>query len=805
MLKNWFKVAYRNLIRNKVFSIINISGLAFGMAACILISLYILDELSYDRYHEHADRIYRVSREFLNDDGVTNLHLGQVAPPFGPLLDGDFEGIIEYTVRMLPSGGSLISYEDIHLEQEGVFFAEPALFDIFSFEVLKGDKNTMLTEPNSVVISESFAEIYFKGTDPVGKTMRYDDMLDVKVTGVTKDVPRNSHFHFDCLISFVTVENFFGRENMMGNWGSNNYATYILLKEGYDPKELEGEFPEFLNRHIQSDDSDLKASDWTRLNLWPLESIHLHSHLDTELETNGNITFVIIYGAIALFILLIACINFMNLSTARSLKRSKEVGLRKVVGAHRFNIFNQFIAESVTYSLLAVIVALIIAALVLPYFNNFIEKDLALALLVQPKQLIVFILIVLLSGLIAGSYPAVYLSSFHPVKVIKGSLTDKKSALSFRHLLVVFQFLISIILIIGVGVINDQIEYVKSKELGFERENILVLPTSDEIYDKYELVKSRLLDHPGITKVAMSSRVPSGRLLDSNSTEAEVNGELKSIPFRVADIHVDHDFLNVLGANILAGRNFDDQLASDSVGAYILNATAVREIGWSNAEDAIDREFHYGNTSGRVIGVVQDFHFESLHQEIAPMIFLITSGRRRSVMVKFLDTEKNEVFEFLKEQWATLRPNYPFTYYYVSENFDEQYNSEDRLGKLIQYFSGLAILIAVLGLFGLVSYSTEQRTKEIGIRKVMGASVTDILLLLNTSYLRLVVIAIVISIPVAWWGMTKWLSTFAYHTNVQMVTILVSGIVAFLIATVTVSYRTWRSANTNPAVTLKYE
>jgi putative ABC transport system permease protein len=805
MLKNYFKVAYRNLIRNKVFSIINISGLAFGMAACILISLYILDELSYDRYHEHADRIYRVSREFLNDDGVTNLHLGQVAPPFGPLLDGDFEGIIEYTVRMLPSGGSLISYEDIHLEQEGVFFAEPALFDIFSFEVLKGDKNTMLTEPNSVVISESFAEIYFKGTDPVGKTMRYDDMLDVKVTGVTKDVPRNSHFHFDCLISFVTVENFFGRENMMGNWGSNNYATYILLKEGYDPKELEGEFPEFLNRHIQSDDSDLKASDWTRLNLWPLESIHLHSHLDTELETNGNITFVIIYGAIALFILLIACINFMNLSTARSLKRSKEVGLRKVVGAHRFNIFNQFIAESVTYSLLAVIVALIIAALVLPYFNNFIEKDLALALLVQPKQLIVFILIVLLSGLIAGSYPAVYLSSFHPVKVIKGSLTDKKSALSFRHLLVVFQFLISIILIIGVGVINDQIEYVKSKELGFERENILVLPTSDEIYDKYELVKSRLLDHPGITKVAMSSRVPSGRLLDSNSTEAEVNGELKSIPFRVADIHVDHDFLNVLGANILAGRDFDDQLASDSVGAYILNATAVREIGWSNAEDAIDREFHYGNTSGRVIGVVQDFHFESLHQEIAPMIFLITSGRRRSVMVKFLDTEKNEVFEFLKEQWATLRPNYPFTYYYVSENFDEQYNSEDRLGKLIQYFSGLAILIAVLGLFGLVSYSTEQRTKEIGIRKVMGASVTDILLLLNTSYLRLVVIAIVISIPVAWWGMTKWLSTFAYHTNVQMVTILVSGIVAFLIATVTVSYRTWRSANTNPAVTLKYE
>ncbi len=805
MLLNYFKVAYRNLVRNKVFSFINISGLAFGMAACILISLYILDELSYDRYHENTERIYRISREFLNEDGVTNLHLGQIAPPFGPLIDGDFEGIVEYTVRMLPSGGSLISYEDIHLEQDGVFFAEPTLFDIFSFEVLKGDRSTMLTEPNSVVISESFAEIYFKGVDPIGKTMRYDDMLDVKVTGVTRDVPRNSHFHFDCLISFITVENFFGRENLMSNWGSNNYATYILLKEGYDPDDLEAEFPEFLNRHIHSENSDVKASDWTRLNLWPLASIHLHSHLDTELEPNGNITFVIIYGAIALFILLIACINFMNLSTARSMKRSKEVGLRKVMGAYRFNLISQFISESIVYSFLAVIVALMISALVLPYFNNFVEKDLALTLLLQPRQLLVFILIVLLSGFIAGSYPALFLSSFHPVKVIKGTLSDKKSTLSFRYLLVIFQFLISIVLIIGVGVINDQLEYVKSKELGFDRENILVLPASDEIYNKYELVKSRLLEHPGITKVAMTSRVPSGRLLDSNSTKAEVNGELKPIPFRIADIHVDHDFLNVLGANILAGRNFDEKRASDSVGAYILNATAVREIGWSSAEEAIDREFHYGNTAGRVIGIVEDFHFESLHQEIAPMIFLITSGRRRSVMVKFMETGKNEVFEYLKEEWAALRPNYPFTYYFVSENFDEQYNSEDRLSKLIQYFSGLAILIAVLGLFGLVSYATEQRTKEIGIRKVMGATVTDILLLLNTAFLRLVLVAIVISIPLAWWGMNKWLDTFAYHTNVQIVTLLVSGIVAFLIAVVTVSYRTWRSANTNPAVTLKYE
>ena len=805
MLKNYIKVAYRNLIRNKVFSFINISGLAFGMTACILISLYILDELSYDKYHENAERIYRISREFLNEDGATNLHLGQIAPPFGPLLDGDFEGIIEHSVRMLPSGGSLISYEEIHLEQEGVFFAEPTLFDIFSFDIIQGDRSTMLLEPNSIVVSESFAKIYFKDNDPIGQTLRYDDMLDVKVTGVVKDVPHNSHFHFDCLISFITVENYFGRENLMGNWGSNNYATYILLQEGFDASELEAQFPDFLNRHIQSDNQDIQASDWTRLNLWPLTSIHLHSHLDTELESNGNFTLVLIYAAIAAFILLIACINFMNLSTAQSIKRSKEVGLRKVMGAHRTNLFNQYISESIIYSFLAVAFAWLIVSLVLPYFNNFVGKDLELALLAQPRQFVVFILIVVITGFIAGSYPAIYLSSFHPVKVIKGTVSDKKSTLSFRHILVVFQFMISIVLIIGVGVINDQLRYAKSKALGFEKDNIIVLPTSDNIYNNYEAIKNRLLKHQGISTVAMTSRVPSGRLLDSNSTQAEVDGDLKPISFRVADIHVDHHFFDVLGANLLAGRNFDDRLASDSTGAYILNATAVKEIGWESPESAIDREFHYGNTAGRVIGVVQDFHFESLHQEIAPMIFLITSGRRRSIMVKFNEDQRKEVFDYLKEEWTSLRPNYPFTYYYVSQNFDAQYASEDRLSRLIQYFSGLAIIIAVLGLFGLVSYATEQRTKEIGIRKVMGASVRDIIILLNSGFLRMVLIAFVLSVPLAWWGMNKWLSTFAYHTNIRLITLILSGIVAFLIALITVSYKTWRSASADPAVTLKYE
>ena len=805
MIRNYIKIAYRNLTRNKIFSIINISGLAFGMAACILISLFILDELSYDQYHEKANRIYRVSREFLNEDGATNLHLGQIAPPFGPLLVEDFKGIIEHAVRMLPSEGSLISYEDIHLEQEGVYFAEPALFDIFSFDLVRGDKATALSEPNSIVITKSFAQIYFKEADPIGKTMQYDDILDLKVTGVVKDVPRNSHFHFDCLISFITVENYYGEEYMMGNWGSNNFPTYLLLKEGYDPDALEARFPDFLDRHIQSDNPDVKASNWTRLNLWSLTSIHLHSHLDTELEANGDITIVILYAAIAVFILLIACINFMNLSTARSMTRSKEVGLRKVMGANRTGLFSQFITESVIYSFIALAIGLVMVILVLPYFNNFIGKDLDLAILGHPGRLVLFFLVLLITGLIAGSYPAMYLSAFHPVKVIKGMHKDRREVIPFRHILVIFQFVISIILIIGVGVINDQLKYVRSKELGFDKANIIVLSANDEIYNHYDKVQARLMAHPGISQVSITSRVPSGRLLDSNSTKAEVNGNLKPVPFRVADIHVNHHFFEVLGAHIIAGRDFDDQLASDSTGAYILNATAVREIGWESPEDAIDREFHYGNTAGRVIGVVQDFHFESLHQEIAPMVFLITSGRSRQVMVKFQANNREQVVKYLKTEWAEMRPNYPFSYYFVSENFDEQYASEDRLSQLILYFSGLAIIIAVLGLFGLVSFATEQRTREIGIRKVMGASVKDILLLLNSGFMRLVFIAFVLSVPLAWWGMNKWLDTFAYHTDIRIKTLLLSGFIAFMIALITVSYRTWRSANTNPAVTLKYE
>jgi putative ABC transport system permease protein len=370
---------------------------------------------------------------------------------------------------------------------------------------------------------------------------------------------------------------------------------------------------------------------------------------------------------------------------------------------------------------------------------------------------------------------------------------------------VIFQFVISIVLIIGVGVINDQLAFVKSRDLGFEKDNVIVLPSSTDIYNQYDIIKNRLLEHPDISKVAMSSRVPSDRLLDSNSTQAEVNGNLVPIPFMVADIHVDHHFIDALGINMIAGRNFDDQLASDSTGAYILNARAVREIGWKSPEKAIDKEFHYGNTPGRVIGIVNDFHFESLHQEIAPMIFLITNGRTRNIIVKFSDNREDEVLAFLKEQWTSLRPNYPFTYYFISENFDKQYESEERLSKLINYFSGLAIIIAVMGLFGLASFATEQRTREIGIRKVMGASVKDILILLNSGFLRLVLIAFVFSVPLAWWGMNKWLDTFAYHTTIQVITVFASGIIAFVIALFTVSYWTWRSANMNPAITLKYE
>lgn len=808
MIRNYLKIAVRNILGQKLYSFINIFGLAVGMAATILISLYVQNELSYDQYHEKSDRIYRVSREWLNSDGESSLHLGHVAPPFGPLLQNDFEGIVEEVVRINSGYSPLMSYEDKKFEEDGFFWAEANLFKIFSWKMIDGDPNTALTDPNSIVLTETAAKRYFNSIAVVGKSLTFNNFganVELEITGVIEDSPSNSHFQFSMFASFATLENFFGRESMMQNFGSNNYSTFLLLEEGKTINDLKAGIPDFIDKYLGMNNDGEKASATNKLNFMPLTDIHLHSHLDSEIEANGDIKYVYTYIIIALFILVIACINFMNLSTARSMKRAKEVGVRKVMGAFRSSLIRQFITESVLLALVSAILAVGIVVVIMPWFNNFSGKQLSLTT-VDPMFFGTLMLgVVLVVGLFAGSYPAFYLSSFTPVKVLKGSKLNSHKKVNLRSALVVFQFFISICLIIGVGVIGDQIDYMKSKDLGFKKDNMIVLPSNQGIHDNFQIIKDRLMKQPSIEDVTFSSRVPSGRLLDSQGGQAEVGGQMIDINFRIADIHVDHSYLSTLDIKFLAGRNFDYNLASDSSEAFVLNKAAIEGLGYATVEESIGKKFNYGGRNGYIIGVVDDFHFESLHQTIAPMVFLITNGRARNVIVQVKEGMEEEAAAYLKEEWTTLRPGNPFDYYTIGDRFNDQYVAEEKLSELVSYFSWLTIFVAVLGLFGLSSFSIEQNIKEIGIRKVLGASVASVMFMFTKRFAILVIIGIIIAIPVSYYGMTEWLSGFPYSTSLKPMTFIVGGLSALIFAILTVSYEIIKAAISNPVNSIRNE
>ncbi|MEM9832316.1 MAG: ABC transporter permease [Bacteroidota bacterium] len=807
MIRNYLKIALRNLARYKQMTLINILGLAVGMTACILILLFVQYELSYDRYHENTDRIYRISREFLDPDGTTNLHLGHLAPPFEPRLAEDFSGIIEKSTRLV-NNGMLITYEagDKSIVENGLFFAEPEALDIFSFDFVAGAPENALSLPNAVVLTESTARKYFGDKDPIGKALRLEQQIDLKVTGVIEDVPGNSHFHPTMLASFFLVEQFFGKEYMDTNWGSNNFSTYILLAEGYNPADLEAQFPAFIDKHLPSD-PDVPASQTTALHLWPIADIHLYSQLDTEIEANGDIAYVYIYTIIALFILVIACINFINLTTARATRRAKEVGVRKVMGAEKASLVGQFLSESVLISLFSLALAILLVTLSLPYFTDFVDKQLSFDILGNPFLLILLAGIILTVGIVAGSYPAFYLSAFQPARILRNSRGSQRGNTLLRSGLVVLQFVVSIALVIGVITVERQLDYVKSKPLGFNQENLVVLPVEQTIYERYEELKAQLLSQPGITDVTISSRVPSGRLNDSQGGQVEVNGEMKNLDFRLANIDVDHDFVNSLGIELVAGRNFDINRASDSTEAFIINEAAVRAIGYNSPEEAVDQKINYGRRQGYIIGVTKDFHFESLHQSIAPIIFHLpfSANRVHNLVARVQASAMDETISYLKEQWSYLRPGFPFDYYTIGDRFQGQYDDEDRLGQIVQFFSILAIFIAALGLVGLASYTAEQRAKEVGIRKVLGASVSQLLLLLTTGFSKLILVAFLIACPLAYFVMNYWLDTFAYQDTLSVWTFILAGVAALLVAAITVGSQTIRTATQNPVESLRDE
>jgi putative ABC transport system permease protein len=808
MFKNYFKIVFRNARKHPMYVLINLIGLAIGMAVSILILLYVQFELSYDKYHPDADRIYRVSRAWNNADGRTSLHLGHTAPPFGPLLKSDFPEDVEISARLF-NINPLMKSAGNSFEEERFFFADPEAFELFSWEIVEGEGRSALDEADGIVLSESTAKRYFGNDNAVGKELMADldgQELTFQVRGVMKDMPENSHFHVDFLASMVPVVQFYGGlEPFMSNFGSNNFSTFIKLREGLDYRAFEAKLPALIDRHMGENQAGIPVSKETRLILWPIGDVHLYSNLDSEIEPNGNIDYVYIYLAVAFFILLIACINFMNLSTARSSLRSMEVGLRKVMGADRGLLIKQFLGESFVMTFFSMIVALIVVYLFLPTFADFTERPLSLNFLHHPQYLLPIFGIIVFVGFISGSYPALFLSGFIPAKVLKGAFKAGKVHERFRSVLVIGQFAISVILIVAVLVVVNQLNFMQSKDLGFKKEDIVVLPASARITDNFRIFKDRLENHPGIQAVTVSTRVPSGRLLDSQGGTAEVNGEMSQLTVRIADIQVGHNFLDAYGIPLVAGRDFDFTLASDSTEAFILNETAVKQVGWSSPEDAIGKQFMYAGRRGFVTGVMKDFHFESLHQPIVPIVFYIPQDQMNRVSVKIDADQRDQVMTYLKGEWAEARPDFPFEPIFVDEGFNRQYEAENRVKTIFTFFSVLTIFISVLGLLGLVTFATEQRTREIGIRKVMGAETGNILMLLGKDFLKLVGIGFLIAIPISWFGMTSWLEDFAYKIGVNWTVFLWAGLLAGTIAALTVTSQTIKAAWANPVNSIKNE
>lgn len=812
MLKNYFKIAWRNLVKYKFISFINLFGLSVGLTCCLLILTYIVNELSYDKYNDNADRIYRVSRSFNNQDGIVTLHLGGIAPPFGPLLQNDFPDIQKIT-RILPNGTTPFRYKDKIFNEKNVYFADGNLFSVFNITVTKGNPKTALTDPFSIMLTEETARKYFADDDPINKVIRLNNQFDCKITGVYKDFPTNAHLHPEIMVSFNTLSDpaVYGAENLRTNWGNNAFFTYLLLPKNYPAKNLEAQFPAFLDRnmHERGAPADFKPSKFTHLYLQKLTDIHLRSHLDEEVEENGDITRIYVFGAIALFILLIACINYMNLSTARSALRAKEIGIRKVAGAERKEIIVQFLSESVMIAWLAILLAISLTWLTLPWLKTITGQALNIDIILKGQIVLPLLITPFVVGILSGLYPALFMSSFQPVKVLKGLFKAGGSNISFRKVLVVAQFSISIILIISTAIVFQQLNYMRQKSLGFDKEHIVTLLYNNGLNATYETFRTGLLQNSYVKNATRSSRIPSGRLLDEQDASMERGDSLRPVNADIKELAADYDFVPAYGIPMIAGRNFSRDYATDTT-SFVLNTAATQALGLRTPREAIGKNFKYGGVKGKVIGVMGDFHFESMRQKILPLILVMPSARQAGISfgrisVKIAGNNIPAALAHMEKTWKQFLPETPFEYSFLDERFDQLYRSEQRQGTLFTAFAGIAIFIACLGLFGLSSFAITQRVKEIGIRKVLGASVSNIVGLLSKDFLKLVAIAAIIAFPVAWYAMHNWLQDFAYRIQIPWWLFLVAGVLAAVIALVTVSFLAIRAAVANPAKSFRSE
>lgn len=810
MIRNYFKVAVRNLWKNKGFSAVNIIGLAAGLATCLLIFLYVTDELNYDRYNEKADCIYRIDGDI--QFGGNHLILAASPDPMGATLKKDFPQVEQY-VRFRGHGGFLVKKGTENVQENKVIYTDSTLFDVFTLPLIAGDANTALVNPNSVVITESIAKKYFSSTNVVGKTLTINDTSNFKITGVIKDMPKQSHFNYDFFVSM------YGQLSPyeINQWTSNNFNTYIVLKKGANPKALEAQFDAFTTKYLGPSlqslnltmDQFKKSGNHISYTLTPLTSIHLYSNKSAELGINSNIEYVYIFSAIAVFILLIACVNFMNLSTARSSGRAKEVGVRKVLGSMRKSLIIQFIIESLLISCIALLLALAIAVLLLPYFNQLAGKEISLSLVTNVWLLPSLLLLVIVVGLLAGSYPAFYLSSFKPVEVLKGKLAAGFSGSWLRSGLVVFQFWISIILIIGTLVVYNQLTYIRNKNIGYKRDNVLIIQNTDALGTQVNVFKNNVLKLNGVQDATMTGFLPTSDWRNDSPIFSDASlDQKKAVSLQIWN--VDEHYIPTLNMQMAKGRNFSTQFLTDSSG-IILNEAAARLFGFA---DPLNKPLYLMNNFPvkeskdvsvlHVLGVVKDFNFNSLHDNVTPLCFLLKKQTGR-IAFRITSANPHNLVKQIENEYKTIAPGQPFAYSFMDDDYNKMYDAEQRTGSLSATFSALAILIACLGLFGLVTYAAEQRRKEIGIRKVLGANVGNIVTLLSKDFLKLVLVAAIIAFPVAWWAMNQWLQSFAYRISISWWVFVFAGIIALLIAITTISLQAVKAALANPVKNLRSE
>lgn len=811
MIKNYLKVAFRAIVKNRLSSFINISGLAFALTSALLIYLYIVDEVSYDKYHAKADRIYRVTRDFLSPDGSVTLHLGHVAPPFGPLLENDFPEF-ETVARTLQSR-FLLSYQENGSEksfnEDNAFYAEPELFDIFSISLTEGNVDKSLRDPFTIMLSENTARKYFGDQSPVGKVFRVGNQFDVTVTGTFKDFPDQSHWHPTVLVAFSTLNDstIYGREGLETNWGNNSFSTYILAKEQLNIPSIEKRFPEFIDKHMGAMASGNNAqmpSTWTNLYLQKLTDIHLRSHLDSEIEANGNITSVYMMAVIGVFIILIACFNFVNLSTARATKRAREVGLRKVVGAFRNQLIFQYLSESILVAVASLIACIGLSMMALPWLNDFTNKEIELNFMMQPLLALGLLIFTIFVGAIAGIYPAFVISGYKPALILKGQTSGGAGKSGLRKFLVVAQFSISIVLIIATIITFRQLEYLNSRELGYNRERVITLRHFNELTPSYDAFFNQLTSSATIQSAGRSSLIPTARLVNSQGSGSIQKGDsLMDTDIILKNINIDYHFFETYQIPIVAGRNFSPHMINDDSVSFILNEAAVKLIG-EDVNNIISKDFQYGGIKGKIIGVVKDFHFESLHEQIVPVVFQARPFFSR-ISIKLAGNNLQEGIAHVEKVWKEFLPHRPFEFSFLSNQYQQLYEAEQRQAQLFTIFASLAIVIACLGLFGLATFNTLQRVKEIGVRKVLGASESHIVALLSKEIVILIIIANVIAWPLAAYMMDKWLDNFAYRIDFNIWIYLLSGVIAVAIGLFTVSFQTIKAAMANPAKTLKYE